>query len=302
MNRRDSIKYTLGFSAWLGMGFLPTQSSSVAKRVIPSSGEELPCVGLGTWQTFDVGSGGSVRAPLKGVLQALVELGGSVIDSSPMYGRSESVVGELCSELGITDKIFGATKVWIQGGEQGISQMEASMQRMAQTPMDLMQIHNLLDWETHIRTLFNWKEQGRIRYVGITHYQQGAYDRMANIMKNYPLDFIQANYSVGSPQSAEMLFPLAQDLGMAVLVNRPYQGGSLFRQVQGKGLPPWADEIGCKSWAEFFLKFILLNSAVTCAIPGTSKENHLRENLGAGMGELPETRMQKKMLDYFKAL
>jgi len=286
----------------LCMGVSTWETAKVSTRIIPGSGEKLPMVGLGTWQTFDVGSSESVRAPLKGVLRALAELGGSVIDSSPMYGRSESVVGELCSELGIADRIFGATKVWTSGRENGISEMETSIQRMVQSPMDLMQIHNLLDWETHIRTLFDWKDQGKIRYVGITHYHQGAYDRMADIMKRHPLDFIQVNYSVGSPGSAESLLPLAQDLGMAVLINRPYQGGRLFGQVRGKSLPPWAAEIGCRSWAEYFLKFILSNPAVTCAIPGTSKEHHLRENLGAGMGELPDAGMQGKMLDYFNSL
>jgi diketogulonate reductase-like aldo/keto reductase len=277
----------------------PWKVGKVATRIIPSSQEKLPIVGLGTWQTFDVGTSEGERAPLKGVLRALVELGGSVIDSSPMYGRSETVVGDLCKELNITNKIFGANKVWTSGREKGISEMERSIQRMAQSPMDLMQVHNLVDWETHLQTLFKWKEQGKVRYVGITHYHQGAYDRMADIMKKHPLDFIQVNYSVGSTESGITLLPMARDLGMGVLINRPYQGGSLFGQVRGKSLPPWAAEISCKSWAEYFLKFILSNPAVTCAIPGTSKENHLRENLGAAMGPLPDAAMRKKMLDYF---
>lgn len=259
-------------------------------------------VGVGTWQTFDVGSGAAARDPIKQVIRALVALGGSVIDSSPMYGRSEHVIGALSTELGVSNKIFGATKVWTQGENQGKQQMRRSMQLMAQEPMDLMQVHNLVDWKTHLKTLFKWKEEGTIRYVGITHYQKSAYQRMEQIMRNYPLDFIQVNYSVGSPDSGDSILPLAQDLGIGVIINRPYQGGSLFRQVQNKLLPAWAVEIDCKSWAQYFLKFVLSHPAVTCAIPGTSKEIHLRENLGSGSGILPDNKQRAKMLEYFQGV
>ena len=285
----------------LSLGFNPF-TNRVKTRIIPSTGEALPMVGLGTWQTFDVGHNQPVKSELKEVLKTLVNLGGSVIDSSPMYGRSESVIGELSSSLRLSSKIFGATKVWTQGKSQGMDQMKRSMERMSQSPMDLMQVHNLVDWKAHLQTLFDWKEKGNIRYVGITHYQAGAYERMAHIMKNYPLDFIQVNYSVGSPDAGDALLPLAQDLGLGVIINRPYQGGSLFSQVRNKSLPPWAREIECSSWAQFFLKFILSNPAVTCAIPGTSQQHHMKENLEAGMGQLPNALKRRQMLDYFKNL
>ena len=302
MNRRTYLKYSAGVSAMLGLGMTPWSLTKVATRTIPSSGEPLPMVGVGTWQTFDVGSGSEARTPIKGVIKALIELGGSVIDSSPMYGRSEHVIGALCSELGVSNKVFGATKVWTQGENQGKSQMERSMERMAQNPMDLMQIHNLVDWKTHLKTLMNWKEEGKIRYLGITHYQKSAYHRMEQIMKSYPLDFIQVNYSMGSPDSGERLLPLAQELGIAVIINRPYQGGSLFGHVRNKPMPAWSDEIDCTSWAQFFLKYIISNPAVTCAIPGTSQESHLRENLGSGSGILPDAGQRTRMLKYFKDL
>jgi diketogulonate reductase-like aldo/keto reductase len=302
MNRRSSLKYAAGISAMVSVGLTPWKPWKVVKRAIPSSGELLPIVGLGTWQTFDVGESDQARIPLKGVLRALIEFGGTVVDSSPMYGRSEQVVGDLSRELGLTGNIFGATKVWTQGESGGISQMKKSSQKMAQSPMDLMQVHNLVDWKTHLNTLFKWKEQGKVRYVGITHYQNSAYARMAEIIKNYPIDFVQVNYSLISRTSGEVVLPLAKDLGKAVIINRPYEGGSLFRQVQGKPLPSWAKDIDCSSWAEFFLKFILSNTAVTCAIPGTSKEAHIKENLGASQGRLPNSNQQKKMVDYLNRL
>ena len=302
MNRRTYLKYTAGASAMVSMGLNPFPGSKVAIRHIPSTGEPLPMVGVGTWQTFDVGNNAATRSGLKDVLNTLVRLRGSVIDSSPMYGRSEMVVGDLSRQLGLDKKIFGATKVWTNGKAQGIDQMKRSMGLMAQQPMDLMQVHNLVDWKTHLNTLFEWKEKGTIRYVGITHYQTGAYDRMAAIMKNYPLDFIQVNYSVGSPHSADMLLPLAQDRGIGVIINRPYQGGSLFNHIKNKALPTWSHEIGCSSWAQFFLKFILSNPAVTCVIPGTSQEHHLRENLEVAMGTLPDAGKRREMLKFFNSL
>ena len=286
----------------VSVGLTPWYPLKVVKRVIPSSGEHLPIVGLGTWQTFDVGESDQARMPLKGVLSALAELGGTVVDSSPMYGRSEKVVGDLSRELGLTKNIFGATKVWTQGEHEGVSQMNKSSQKMAQSPMDLMQVHNLVDWKTHLKTLFKWKEQGKVRYIGITHYQESAYTRMIDIIKNYPIDFVQVNYSLISRTSGAMVLPLARDLGKAVIINRPYEGGTLFRQVQGKPLPSWAKDFDCNSWAAYFLKYILANTAVTCAIPGTSKENHLRENLGASLGRLPNSDQQKQMVDYFNRL
>ena len=302
MNRRTSLKYTAGLSTLLSLGFSPLNLNQLRTRIIPSSGEKLPLVGVGTWQTFDVGPSEGSRAELKKVVKALVAQGATVIDSSPMYGRSEGVVGDLIEGLGVEKKIFGATKVWTQGLQQGIAQMNRSMNLMAQSPMDLMQVHNLMDWKTHLKTLFEWKEQGRIRYVGITHYQSSAYHRMEEIMKLHPIDFIQVNYSMGSTTSGDRLIPLAADLGIGVIINRPYQGGSLFNQVRNKSLPSWIKDVDCSSWASFFLKFIVSNPAVTCAIPGTSQEIHLIENLNSGSGFIPNEKQRNKMLSYFRSL
>jgi len=211
------------------------------------------------------------RAPLKKVLQALIDHGGSVIDSSPMYGRSEQVVGDLTQSMGIKGQIFEATKVWTSGKDQGIFEMERSMQRMGANPMDLMQIHNLLDWKVHLRTLKQWKEEGKIRFIGITHYHSGGYAEMEHIMKTEELDFIQINYNLAVQDAAKRILPLAKDKGIAVLINRPYEGGVLFKKSKGKDLPAWANEIEVTSWGQFFLKFILAHPAVTCIIPGTSR-------------------------------
>lgn len=272
------------------------KNEKMNKRTIPGTTESLPVVGLGTWQTFDVGLSESERQPLKEVLQILVEHGGSVIDSSPMYGRSEEVVGELTTELGLKGAIFEATKVWTSGKNQGIQQMETSMELMQVGKMDLMQIHNLMDWKTHLATLKKWKEEGRIRYIGITHYHSGGYREMERIMKNEPIDFIQVNYNLAVRDASDRILPLAMDRGIGVLINRPYQGGSLFRRTRNKDLPPWANEFGAESWGQFFLKFILTNPAVTCVIPGTSKPHHMRDNVQAGLGVFPTEEHQRKMI------
>ncbi|HYG41250.1 MAG TPA: aldo/keto reductase [Cytophagales bacterium] len=267
------------------------------KRKIPKSGELLPVVGVGTWQTFDVGETASEMAPLKEVLRLLIENGGSVIDSSPMYGRSEKVAGQLIKDLGIRKSIFCATKVWTNGREAGIRQMEQSMDLMNANPMDLMQIHNLVDWKMHLPVLRDWKEKGKIRFIGITHYHEGAFDQVEQVMKKEPLDFIQINYSIRSRDAENILLPLARDKGIAVLINQPFESGSLFSYVKGKKLPEWAKEFDCNSWAQFFLKFILSNSYVTCVIPGTDNPKHLIDNVQAGFGRFPDDAMKKRMVD-----
>lgn len=267
------------------------------KRKIPKSGELLPVVGVGTWQTFDVGETASEMAPLKEVLRLLIENGGSVIDSSPMYGRSEKVAGKLIKDLGIRKSIFCATKVWTNGREAGIRQMEQSMDLMNANPMDLMQIHNLVDWKTHLPVLRDWKEKGKIRYIGITHYHEGAFDQVEHVMKKEPLDFIQVNYSIRSRDAEDRLLPLARDKGIAVLINQPFESGSLFSLVKGKKLPEWSKEFDCNSWAQFFLKFILSNSNVTCVIPGTDNPKHLMDNIQAGFGSFPDDAMKNRMVD-----
>jgi aryl-alcohol dehydrogenase-like predicted oxidoreductase len=267
-------------------------------REIPSSGEPLPVIGLGTWQTFDVGNGSDARGELAQVLKTLVDAGGSVVDSSPMYGRSETVVGDLAKAANITDKLFFATKVWTRGAAAGVDQMQRSIARMNAKPMDLMQVHNLLDAETHLDTLTQWKSQKHIRYVGITHYHQGGYAEMLRLMTAHELDFIQINYSMMSREAEKQILPLAADRKIAVLVNRPYDGGQLFKKVKDKPLPKWALEFDCTSWGQYFLKFILANTAVNCVIPGTSKVHHLEDNLAAGRGRLPNPEQLMRMAKF----
>lgn len=266
------------------------------KRAIPSTGELLPVIGCGTWQTFDVGPGSEERAPLAEVLRILFDAGGSVIDSSPMYGRSEAVVGDLLAQAKAHDGAFVATKVWTQGRNAGIEQMQRSMQLLQDERIELMQIHNLLDWRTHLPTLRAWKKEGRIRYLGLTHYTSSAYDELESIMRSEQLDFIQINYSLDDRQAERTLLPLAADRGIAVLVNRPFGGGTLLRSLSGKPVPPWAAEIGCESWAQVLLKYVVSHPAVTCAIPGTSRPKHMSDNSKAGMGVVPDERVRKKMV------
>lgn len=265
-------------------------------RLIPGTNESLPVIGLGTWQSFDVGNEQSEREPLKEVLEILVQHGGSVIDSSPMYGRSEKVVGALTKELQIKDKIFEATKVWTSGRQSGINQMNDSFNLMQVDQMDLMQIHNLLDWQTHLKTLRQWKEEERIRHIGITHYTESGYAELEKIMKTEVIDFIQINYNLAVRKAAERILPLAKDKGIAVLINRPYGGGTLFRSTKNTALPEWAAEFDAKSWGQLFLKFILAHPAVTCVIPGTSKPKHMLDNVQAGFGKLPSEEHLKKMV------
>jgi aryl-alcohol dehydrogenase-like predicted oxidoreductase len=277
-------------------------SKPILTKPIPRTGESLPVIGLGTWQTFDVGPAPSERAPLREVLREFVRLGGTVIDSSPMYGRSESVVGDLTAELKLDGKLFVATKVWTSGRETGIRQMEESFQRLRAKPIDLMQIHNLVDGRTHLTTLRGWKKDGRVRYIGVTHYTASAYDQLARVLENEELDFVQLNYSIAEREAEQRLLPLAGDRGVAVLVNRPFAQAQLFSKVRGKPLPPFAEEIGCASWAQFFLKFVVSHPAVTCAIPATSKVQHLADNMQAGMGQLPDAKIRQRMATYVAEL
>jgi diketogulonate reductase-like aldo/keto reductase len=265
------------------------------ERSIPSSGEKIPAVGLGTWRTFDVGTSAAERAPLEEVLRSFVDLGGRVIDSSPMYGTAESVVGDLADNLAVGDRLFLATKVWTSGRDAGVRQMEQSLRRLRTRRLDLMQIHNLLDWRTHLATLRDWKAAGRVRYVGVTHYTASAYDELERVLRGEALDFVQVNYSLGERDAERRILPLARDRGVAVLVNRPFSEGGLFHRVRGQALPPWAAELDCESWAQFFLKWILAHPAVTCVIPATSRPQHLVDNMRAGAGLLPDAATRERM-------
>jgi diketogulonate reductase-like aldo/keto reductase len=269
---------------------------------IPVSGEELPAIGIGTWQTFDVRGDPAARAPLREVLKAFSEAGGRVVDSSPMYGAAESVVGELTAGLGLRQRLFMATKVWTRGRDQGIRQMEESFRRMRVERMDLMQVHNLADVETHTETLKDWKAAKRIRYMGITHYTASAYAEVERLVKTGQYDFLQINYSLGERDAERRLLPLAQEKKVAVIANRPFVEGALFRQVKGKPLPPWAAELGIESWAQYFLKWIVSHPAVTCAIPGTGRPEHIRDNVAAGFGALPDPAARARMTKYFDSL
>jgi diketogulonate reductase-like aldo/keto reductase len=297
MNRRDSLFHL----ASLGLLFSDLNFiAPMLKRKTPSTQEELPCIGLGTWQTFDVGISSTELSPLKDVLKRFVELQGSVIDSSPMYGNAERVAGDLCSELGLSSEVFVATKVWTSGEAEGINQMNTSFRLLKRNVVDLMQIHNLVDLQKHLKTLRKWKEEGKIRYIGLTHYTDSAHDTLRSIIKDNMVDFIQINYNLLDRKAEDKLLPLAQEKGIATLINRPFEEGALFDRVRGKSLPEWANEFDCTSWAQFFLKFILSSAAVTCVIPATSNIKHLADNMNAGFGRLPDPNHKKKMIELFR--
>jgi len=264
-------------------------------RPIPSSGESLPVIGIGTYKGFDIGSSGKERASVGGVLSTLFSQGGSVVDSSPMYGKAEEVAGDLLAAQDSRKRAFVATKVWTEGRQSGIDQMNRSMKLLQCDYLDLMQVHNLVDWRTHLATLRSWKEEGRIRYLGITHYSSSAYAEMEKIMRAEALDFVQLNYSLDDRAAEQRLLPLAAERGIAVLVNLPFGQGRLFKSLRGSPLPAWLQEAGCETWSQALLKFALAHKAVTCVIPGTGNPDHMSENCRAGLGEMMQESMVKKL-------
>jgi aryl-alcohol dehydrogenase-like predicted oxidoreductase len=297
LTRAQFLKLAGGAALALAGGVnLPAHASGgkMLARAIPSSGEKLPIIGCGTSRVFDVSIGSSDYQRLPGVLQALYEAGGSVIDTSPMYGKAEAVTGELFKTSASRSKAFVATKVWTNGREDGISQMQKSMQLLQTDKIDLMQVHNLLDWRVHLATLRDWKAKGTIRYLGVTHYTVSAYRELEAVMKAEQLDFIQINYSLDEREAEARILPLAAERGIAVLINRPFGGGSLLRKQRNKPLPGWASEINAASWAQILLKFVLSQPAVTCAIPGTGKAEHMIDNAQAGVSPAPEMGFWKK--------
>ena len=303
MNRRDALRFfATGLAAtacgarlsFAAPSDAPTPQPLLTRR-IPSSGEELPAIGLGTWQTFDVANTPDSLGPLEEVLRTFTELGGRVVDSSPMYGRSEEILGQLSEKLSLRKNLFVATKVWTSGRRAGVEQMEDSLRKLRVDPIDLMQVHNLVDADTHLATLRDWKAAGRVRHLGVTHYTSGGQDAIARLITREPVDFIQINYSIGERDAEHRLLPLARDRGVAVIVNRPFAGGSLFRRLRSRPLPGYAAEIGCASWAQLMLKFILSHPAVTCAIPATSKVGHVRDNLLAAIGPLPDEALRARI-------
>jgi diketogulonate reductase-like aldo/keto reductase len=271
-------------------------------RPIPSTGEAMPVIGLGTWRAFDVGVGAAARRPLGEVLRLLLDSGGRMIDSSPMYGRAEGVTGGLLAEAGARARAFLATKVWTTGRESGISQMRRSADLLQTEVIDLIQIHNLVDWHTHLATLLQMKEEGRVRYIGITHYTTEALPELARILNNKPgVDFVQFGYSLAARAAERELLPTASARGVAVIVNQPLERGTLFRHIRGRALPGWASECDCRSWAQLFLKYILAEPAVTCVIPATGNPDHMNDDLGAGFGRLPDTTQRQQIRQLWDA-
>lgn len=271
-------------------------------RPIPSSGERVPVIGMGTSQTFDEPASPETLQQLGAVLQAFFAAGGTVIDSSPMYGEAESRVGDILRTLSPRPPVFAATKVWTTGREEGITQMQTSAERMAVERFDLIAIHNLQDWRTQLATLKAWKDEGKVRYIGITTSHGRHHEELLEIMRKEPLDFVQFSYNMEDRTAEQALLPLAQERGIATMINRPYQRGSLFAKTRGQDLPAVAEELGCSSWGQFFLKWILGHEAVTSLIPATSRVHHMQDNMEANFGPLPDSKQRAEMLRAFSAL
>jgi diketogulonate reductase-like aldo/keto reductase len=275
---------------------------AMVTRKIPASGEEVPVIGMGSSDTFDVGDDAMKRAGLQGVLRGLVEASGRVIDTSPMYGSAESVLGDLIDDLHLGQKLWLATKVWTRGREAGARQIEESFARLRAKRLDLLQIHNLLDWREHVPTLRALQADGRVRYSGITHYRADAHAELERVLGEEKFDWLQVNYSLAEREAEDRLLPFCRDRGIAVMANRPFADGALFARVRGRPLPVWAEEIGCRSWGQFFLRFVISHPAVTCVIPATSKPQHMIDNVAAGQAPLPDARQRRRMAEYWQSL
>jgi diketogulonate reductase-like aldo/keto reductase len=271
--------------------------NKMARRIIPSTGELLPVIGLGTSRVFDTNLNERSLNPRKEIVKALLDYGGSLIDTSPMYGKAEEVTGKIAQDLKVNDRLFLATKVWIEGKEAGEMQMKESSKKLNKAVIDLMQIHNLLDWKTHIKTLYDWKEQGKINYIGISHSRSIAFDQIEKIITKEQIDFAQFNYSLQEREAEKRLLPFCKERGVATLINRPFMRGKLFKAVARKKLPNCAYEYNINTWSQFFLKFILANQAVTTIIPATSDPAHMVDNLNGGIGLIPKMGLQKKMVE-----
>ncbi|MEP7242528.1 MAG: aldo/keto reductase [Gammaproteobacteria bacterium] len=297
MDRRDVLIGGLSMAAGVAVsgGAVAAAAGALITRKIPSTGEALPVIGLGTSGPFEVGNSPAARAPLKEVLNGFFASGARLIDTSPMYSTAEAVLGDLMTPS-MQEHVFLATKVWTRGESEGVLQMQHSADAMKHPKLDLIQVHNLLDLDQHLKTLRAWKDQGRVRYIGITHYTVGAHADLIRIIQREKLDFVQLNYSAGTRNAAERLLPLAADRGVAVLVNRPFEDGKMFETVNGRPLPPWAADIDCTSWGQIFLKYVLANPTVTCVIPATGKLKHLQDNLNAGRGRLPDEKIRTQIV------
>jgi len=302
MNRRHFLQ---GSAAVLLSNYrfaAAVQANDLITRPIPATGELVPVMGMGSSRTFDTGLDDATLAKLSAVMQAFFQGGGTLVDSSPMYGAAETVLGAVLSGLTPKPDLFAATKVWTRGQEAGIEQMRESSAKMQVPVFDLMQIHNLVDWETHLQTLLRWKEEGKVRYIGITTSHQRNHPELEQIMRQQPIDFVQFSYNIENRIAENKLLPIAADRGIATLINRPYQRGALFKRAAGKTLPPLAQELGCASWGQFFLKFIIGHPAVTCLIPATAKLHHMQDNMGANFGPVPDALQRQEMLKIYQSL
>lgn len=301
--RRTLLKSVLATASLpLISGIVAAARPEVLTRPIPSSGEPLPVIGMGSMKTFDVGDDKATKAGLAKVLQAFFDNGGALIDSSPMYGNAEAALGDVLQNVTGKDALFAATKVWAEGKQQGIDDMHRSMGRMRVTRFDLMQIHNLKDWRTHIETLKDWKAEGKIRYIGVTTSHGRRHDELIDAMKAETFDFVQFTYNIANREAEKRLLPMARDRGAATLINLPFDRAELFQKVRGKPLPDWAAEFDCTSWAQFFLKFCLAHPAVTCLIPATSKPNHMIDNMAAGFGRMPDEDLRRRMIQHMESI
>ena len=292
----------LALTPSVGMQSRPALPGSMNKKVIPASGEQIPVIGMGSWITFNVGDNESLRDNRVEVLRTFFDMGGAVIDSSPMYGSSEEVIGYCLERISNKGSLFAATKVWTLLKWLGIRQMASSRQLWGVDRFDLLQVHNLLDWESHLETLLEDKKQGRLRYIGVTTSHGRRHETMERVMAEQPLDFAQFTYNILDRKAEKRLLPLAAERGLAVIVNRPFQRKKLFRRFGHFPLPEWAQEFDCSNWAQFFLKFVVSHPAVTCAIPATSRVDHMQENMGALYGRLPEPAMRDRMVRYVESL
>jgi diketogulonate reductase-like aldo/keto reductase len=303
LSRRRLLQLSAGAALAAGWPWAATATESrLLRRPIPRSGETIPAVGLGTAWTFDVGALPSERADVREVLRLFAAQGGTVVDTSPMYGQAETVIGDLGAGLGLLDSLFLATKVWTNGQAAGQAQIETSLRRLRRERLELIQVHNLTDWRTQLATLRDLQAAGRIRYLGVTHYRVEAFEALERIMRSEQLDFVQLPYSVETTAAEQRLLPLAAGRGVAVLVNRPFESGELFPRVRDQPLPDWAAELDCRSWGQYFLKFILSHPAVTCVIPATRKPKHLLDNMQAGVGRLPDAATRARMLAYLRQI
>jgi len=302
--RRRFLKQSAGLTAaalsWPAL--LSASEQKLIKKTIPKTGERLPVIGMGTSRTFDVGNDQALRSQLAEVLQLFFDHGGAVIDSSPMYGNAEQVTGDLLKTIKNKQALFAATKVWTWGKEEGIKQMQQSSQRMGVKVFDLMQIHNLRDWQVHLETLKAWKAEGKVRYIGITTSHGRFHDELETVLEKEPFDFVQFSYNILNRTVEHRLLPIARERGIATLINRPFARGDLFRLVKGQALPDWASEADIKSWGQFFLKFVVSHPDVTCAIPATSKPRHMLDNMAAGYGRLPDAALRERMFAHISAL